>query len=98
MTGADPAAFADIGAGGEIFDVDSGRIAPQDQAGSLNPSSTPRDYVKIISSQRACQSDSHARPFERGDPIAKSFSFFGPCACLYDSLETYAALAATPGI
>jgi DNA replication and repair protein RecF len=27
MTGADPAAFADIGASGEIFDVDSGRIA-----------------------------------------------------------------------
>jgi DNA replication and repair protein RecF len=26
MTGADPAAFADIGASGEIFDVDSGRI------------------------------------------------------------------------
>ena len=28
MTGADPAAFADIGAAGEIFDVDSGRISP----------------------------------------------------------------------
>src|SRR5438105_3585664 len=27
LTGADPAAFADIGATGEIFDVDSGRIA-----------------------------------------------------------------------
>jgi DNA replication and repair protein RecF len=27
MTGADPAAFTDIGASGEIFDVDSGRIA-----------------------------------------------------------------------
>jgi DNA replication and repair protein RecF len=27
LTGADPAAFADIGASGEIFDVDSGRIA-----------------------------------------------------------------------
>ena len=27
MTGADPAAFADIGASGEIFDVDSARIA-----------------------------------------------------------------------
>lgn len=27
MTGADPAAFTDIGAGGEVFDVDSGRIA-----------------------------------------------------------------------
>ena len=27
MTGADPAAFADIGAAGEIFDVDSGQIA-----------------------------------------------------------------------
>jgi DNA replication and repair protein RecF len=27
MTGADPAAFADVGASGEIFDVDSGRIA-----------------------------------------------------------------------
>jgi DNA replication and repair protein RecF len=27
MTGADPAAFSDVGASGEIFDVDSGRIA-----------------------------------------------------------------------
>jgi DNA replication and repair protein RecF len=27
MTGADPAAFADVGSAGEIFDVDSGRIA-----------------------------------------------------------------------
>jgi DNA replication and repair protein RecF len=27
MTGADPAAFAGIGATGEVFDVDSGRIA-----------------------------------------------------------------------
>jgi DNA replication and repair protein RecF len=27
MTGADPAAFAEIGPSGEIFDVDSGRIA-----------------------------------------------------------------------
>ena len=27
MTGADPAAFADVGTAGEIFDVDSGRIA-----------------------------------------------------------------------
>ena len=27
MTGADPAAFTDIGASGEVFDVDSGRIA-----------------------------------------------------------------------
>jgi DNA replication and repair protein RecF len=26
MTGADPAAFAGIGATGEVFDVDSGRI------------------------------------------------------------------------
>ena len=26
MTGADPAAFTDIGATGEIFDVESGRI------------------------------------------------------------------------
>ena len=26
MTGADPAAFADVGAPGEIFDVDSGRV------------------------------------------------------------------------
>jgi DNA replication and repair protein RecF len=26
MTGADPAAFADIGAAGEIFNVDSGQI------------------------------------------------------------------------
>jgi DNA replication and repair protein RecF len=30
MTGADPAAFADIGATGEIFDVDSGQIARRD--------------------------------------------------------------------
>jgi DNA replication and repair protein RecF len=27
MTGADPAAFADIGASGEVFEVDSGQIA-----------------------------------------------------------------------
>ncbi|HEX4410260.1 MAG TPA: DNA replication and repair protein RecF, partial [Xanthobacteraceae bacterium] len=27
MTGADPAAFADIGPSGEIFDVENGRIA-----------------------------------------------------------------------
>ena len=27
MTGADPAAFTDIGASGEVFDVDSGRIS-----------------------------------------------------------------------
>jgi DNA replication and repair protein RecF len=27
MTGADPAAFAGIGAAGELFDVDAGRIA-----------------------------------------------------------------------
>jgi DNA replication and repair protein RecF len=27
MTGADPAAFTGLGASGEIFDVDSGRIA-----------------------------------------------------------------------
>jgi DNA replication and repair protein RecF len=27
MTGADPAAFADIGVSGEIFNVDSGQIA-----------------------------------------------------------------------
>jgi DNA replication and repair protein RecF len=27
MTGADPAAFTDIGATGEIFDVDSGQIS-----------------------------------------------------------------------
>ena len=27
MTGADPAAFVDIGAGGEIFDVESGQVA-----------------------------------------------------------------------
>jgi DNA replication and repair protein RecF len=26
MTGADPAAFADIGASGEVFEVDSGQI------------------------------------------------------------------------
>jgi len=29
MTGADPAAFADVGASGEIFAVESGRIAPR---------------------------------------------------------------------
>jgi len=29
MTGADPAAFGDVGASGEIFDVDSGRIVPR---------------------------------------------------------------------
>ena len=29
MTGADPAAFADIASSGEIFDVDSGRIVPR---------------------------------------------------------------------
>jgi DNA replication and repair protein RecF len=27
MTGADPAAFIDIGSTGEVFDVDSGQIA-----------------------------------------------------------------------
>jgi DNA replication and repair protein RecF len=27
LTGADPAAFGDIGASGEVFDVESGRIA-----------------------------------------------------------------------
>jgi DNA replication and repair protein RecF len=32
MTGADPAAFADIGAQGEIFEVDAGRIAPRGHA------------------------------------------------------------------
>jgi DNA replication and repair protein RecF len=32
MTGADPAAFIDIGASGEIFDVDSGRVARRSQA------------------------------------------------------------------
>jgi len=32
MTGADPAAFADIGAQGEIFDVESGRITPRRRA------------------------------------------------------------------
>jgi DNA replication and repair protein RecF len=29
MTGADPAAFADIGASGEIFEVENGRLAPR---------------------------------------------------------------------
>jgi DNA replication and repair protein RecF len=29
MTGADPAAFADIGPTGEIFDVENGRITRQ---------------------------------------------------------------------
>jgi DNA replication and repair protein RecF len=29
MTGADPAAFAEIGAGAEIFTVESGRIRPR---------------------------------------------------------------------
>ncbi|HVX78746.1 MAG TPA: DNA replication/repair protein RecF [Bradyrhizobium sp.] len=32
MTGADPAAFADIGAQGEVFDVESGRITPRGHA------------------------------------------------------------------
>ena len=32
MTGADPAAFADIGAQGEIFDVEAGRITPRGRA------------------------------------------------------------------
>jgi DNA replication and repair protein RecF len=32
MTGADPAAFTDIAGSGEIFDVDSGRIARQGNA------------------------------------------------------------------
>jgi DNA replication and repair protein RecF len=32
MTGADPAAFADIGTQGEIFDVDAGSIAPRMRA------------------------------------------------------------------
>jgi DNA replication and repair protein RecF len=32
MTGADPAAFADIGAQGEIFEVEAGRIAPRGHA------------------------------------------------------------------
>jgi DNA replication and repair protein RecF len=27
MTGADPAAFTDVGAAGEVFNVDSGQIA-----------------------------------------------------------------------
>ena len=46
MTGADPAAFTDIGAAGEIFDVDSGQIA-RGQLGTersgLNHNSRPRD-------------------------------------------------------
>jgi DNA replication and repair protein RecF len=29
MTGADPAAFADVGASGEIFDVESGELTPR---------------------------------------------------------------------
>jgi DNA replication and repair protein RecF len=29
MTGADPAAFTDIDASGQIFDVEDGRIAPR---------------------------------------------------------------------
>ena len=33
MTGADPAAFADISASGEVFDVDSGRITPRIKPG-----------------------------------------------------------------
>ena len=32
MTGADPLAFTEIGASGEMFDVDSGRIAPRSRA------------------------------------------------------------------
>jgi DNA replication and repair protein RecF len=31
MTGADPAAFTDIGATGEIFEVESGQIARRDK-------------------------------------------------------------------
>jgi DNA replication and repair protein RecF len=37
MTGADPAAFSDIGASGEIFGVDSGQIAVR----SKGPPPTP---------------------------------------------------------
>jgi DNA replication and repair protein RecF len=29
LTGADPAAFAELGPSGEIFDVEAGRIAPR---------------------------------------------------------------------
>jgi DNA replication and repair protein RecF len=46
MTGADPAAFADIGAAGEVFNVDSGRIAPRNLGAApsrLNQSPRPRD-------------------------------------------------------
>ena len=32
LTGADPAAFAEIGASGEIFDVENGRITPRTSA------------------------------------------------------------------
>ena len=32
MTGADPVAFTEIGASGEMFDVDCGRIAPRSRA------------------------------------------------------------------
>jgi DNA replication and repair protein RecF len=32
MTGADPLAFIDISAPGEMFEVDSGRIAPRGKA------------------------------------------------------------------
>ena len=37
MTGADPLAFTDIGASGELFDVDSGRIAPRARPQEARP-------------------------------------------------------------
>jgi DNA replication and repair protein RecF len=46
MTGADPAAFTDIGAAGEIFNVESGQIARGKLGAApsgLNHSSRPRD-------------------------------------------------------
>jgi hypothetical protein len=46
MTGADPAAFSDIGAAGEVFNVDSGQIAPGNLGAALsglNHSRGPHD-------------------------------------------------------
>ena len=45
MTGADPAAFADIGPAAKIFDVNSGRVTPRGLGKRLSfePESPPRD-------------------------------------------------------
>jgi hypothetical protein len=42
MSGADPTAFANVGAGSEIFDVDAGRIARRSGI-ALNQSSALHD-------------------------------------------------------